>query len=218
MKRNIIFLAIYLSIVLNACNTAEKEESTKNVMGDTTSLATDPPSPSSEPPYDPDPTDTIPGDRYGINSKSKQTANLVRLALKDELKADMDKDIIPESSRKFIFFEYDLNDDGKYEIFVGLTGPFFCGSGGCTQFLLDNQGNVITKFSVSRYPIIIDTKKTNGYKNLFILSGGKYRIVRYNGKKYPSNPSVLTALKMPAGDGLPKALDYMNEPYPWFNF
>ncbi len=36
-------------------------------------------------PFDPDPTDTIPGDRYGINSSSKQTADLVRLTLKDLL-------------------------------------------------------------------------------------------------------------------------------------
>ena len=218
MNKKVLHIVISLFIIISACNNEEKKESAQITIADTTSLATDPASPSSEPPYDPDQADTIPGNRYGINSISKQTADLVRLALKDELKADMDKDIIPESSRKFIFFEYDLNDDGKKEIFVGLTGPYFCGSGGCTQYLLDNQGNLITRFTVSGYPVVIDNNKTNGYKDLFIHSGGKDRIVKYDGKNYPSNPSVLPALKVPAGDGLPRALDFTHEPYPWFNF
>ncbi len=206
-------------VVAFACSTADKKEENAattetSVTADTITAA----APVTEPSYDPDPTDTIPGDQYGINSSSKQTADLVRLTLQDKLKADLEKNIVDSLSRKFIFFEYDLNDDGNKEIFVGLIGPYFCGSGGCSPYLLDNQGNVITHFSVSDYPIVIDNNKTNGWKDLFIRSNGKDRIVKFDGKKYPSNPSTLPALKVLPGDGLPRALNFVNEPYPWFRF
>jgi hypothetical protein len=168
--------------------------------------------------YDPDPTDTISGDQYGIHSSSKQTADLVRLILQSLFKDDLAKNLVNETSRKFIFFEYDLNDDSKNEILVGLTGSYFCGSGGCTQFVLDNQGNLITKFTVADYPVVIDKNKTKGWKDLIIFSGGKNRVVKFDGKKYPANPSTQPELKVLPGDGLPRALNFVNEPYPWFKF
>ena len=84
--------------------------------------------------------------------------------------------------------------------------------------MLDSQGNVITQFSVSGNPVVIDTNKTNGWKNLFIYSRSKYRIVKFNGKTYPFNPSILPELKVTPGDGLPRALDFEHEPYAWFKF
>lgn len=168
--------------------------------------------------YDPDPTDTIPGNLYVINSISKETAELVKRTVQTMFKDDLDKEIIDEYSRRFIFFEYDLNEDGEKEIMVGFTGPYFCGSGGCTQMILDREGKVITQFTVSDYPVVIDNTKSNGWKDLFILSGGKYRIVKFDGKSYPSNPSMQPELKDIPGDGLTRALDFVNEPYPWFKF
>lgn len=168
--------------------------------------------------YDPDPTDTIPGNLYAINSSSKETADLVRKTIQGMFKDDLDKNIIDDYSRKFIFFEYDLNDDGKTEIMVGFTGPYFCGSGGCSQLILDHEGNIITRFTVADYPVVIDTVKTNGWKDLIIYSGRKNRIVKFDGKSYPSNPSVQPELKLIPGDGLTRALDFVNEPYPWFTF
>jgi len=84
--------------------------------------------------------------------------------------------------------------------------------------VLDSQGNVITQFSVSGNPVVIDTNKTNGWKDLFIYSGSKYRIVKFNGKTYPSNPSILPELKVTPVDSLPRALDFEHEPYAWFKF
>jgi hypothetical protein len=205
-----------IGLVLLGMTSCKKEVKADQIVTDPTAVVIDTAAASQM--VDPDPTDTIPAERYGINSSNPKTADLVSLTIKDLYKDDLAKNVIDDYSRKFIFFEYDLNEDGNKEIFVGFTGPYFCGSGGCTQLLLDNQGNVITTFSVSDYPVVIDNNKTNGWKDLFIYSGGKNRIVKFDGKKYPSNPSVLPALKLTPGDGLPRALDFTNEPYAWFKF
>ena len=167
---------------------------------------------------DPDTTDSIPASQYGINSSSEQTARLVRLTLQDLFKKDLQEDLIPKESRRFVFFEYSLNDDARKEIFVGLIGPYFCGSGGCTMYLLDSQGNVITRFTVVDYPVVISNQLSHGWRDLIIYSGGKNRLLKFNGKTYPSNPSVQPVYTQTPGDDLPRALNFMNEPYPWFTF
>lgn len=206
MKKSAFLFLILISF--NACK--NKSESTKTIN----SLATE----KKIEVIDPDPSDSIPAELYGINSSNVETAQLVRLTLQEIYKEDLSKNSIDEISKKFIFFEFDLNEDEKKEIFVGLIGSYFCGSGGCTQYILDNKGIVISKFTVSDYPIVIDSNKSNGWRNLFIPSGGKNRILKFNGKSYPSNPSLEPELKEIPGDELPRALFFMNEPYPWFNF
>lgn len=213
MRKIITTLALFAFLGITSCKKAAKLEDSS---ADKPPVAVD--SSKTEAMVDPDPTDTIPAGSYGINSSSIKTADLIRLTLNDLYKDDLAKNFIDDNSKKFIFFEYDLNEDEKKEILVGLTGGYFCGTGGCTQLLLDDRGNVITQFSVSGNPVVIDTNKTNGWKDLFIYSGGKYRIVKYNGKTYPSNPSTLAELKVSPGDGLPRALDFEHEPYAWFKF
>ncbi|MGB4852664.1 MAG: hypothetical protein WBQ38_10150 [Ignavibacteria bacterium] len=216
MKTTILILAAFVLFGISGCNSNDKKIT--DVKKDTSSTKETKTITKKDTAYDADPTDTIPGSRYGINSSSKQTADLVRMTLKNKFKSDLEKNLIDSLSRKFIFFEYDLNDDSKKEIFVGLTGPYFCGTGGCSIMLLDNQGNEITNFTVSEYPVVIDNSKSKEWKDLFILSAGKYHTMKFDGKKYPSNPSVQAELKVLPGDGLPRALNYMNEPYPWFKF
>lgn len=167
---------------------------------------------------DPDTTDQIPGDQYLMDASSEKTASLVRERLNQLFAEDLKIGIVDSISRKFIFFEYDLNGDQSKEILVGLTGPYFCGSGGCTQYILNAKGEVLSKFTVSDYPVVIAPEKTKGWSDLYILSGGDYRVVKFDGKTYPSNPSVLPKLGMLPGDGLPRALDFMNDNYPWFGF
>lgn len=206
MKKSAFLFLILISF--NACK--NKSESIKIINSSATEKKIEV--------IDPDPSDSIPAELYGINSSNVETAQLVRLTLQEIYKEDLSKNSIDEISKKFIFFEFDLNEDEKKEIFVGLIGSYFCGTGGCTQYILDNKGIVISKFTVSDYPIVIDSNKSNGWRNLFIPSGGKNRILKFNGKSYPSNPSLEPELKEIPGDELPRALFFMNEPYPWFNF
>jgi len=167
---------------------------------------------------DPDTTDQIPGDQYLIDAMSQETAAKVRARLESLLAEDLKLGIVDSLSRRFIFLEYDLDGDAAKEIFVGLTGPYFCGSGGCTQYILKDNGEVLTKFTVSDYPVVIAPDKTNGWNDLYIQSGGDYRVVKFDGKTYPANPSILPKLGMIPGDGLPRILDFMSDNYPWFSF
>ncbi len=167
---------------------------------------------------DPDTTDNYPAGSHGINSSSIETASKTRSRLQQLFKDDLEKSLIDDNSRRFVFFEYDLNGDSLKEILVGFTGMYFCGSGGCTIYLFDNQLNVNTIFTVSDYPVVIDRSRSNAWNDLFIYSAGKHHIMRFDGKKYPANPSVEPVLETLPGDGLPRALNFMNEPYPWFSF
>lgn len=209
MKHLLFLLSIIIGTL--ACNNANTETSV-GTADSITSKTVD--TPALE---DPDTTDTIPASAYPANASSKATAELVRKSLVDSiLKADLAS--MDSSARKFVFSEMDLNADGQNEIFVGFTGGYFCGSGGCTIMLLDSEGHAITQFTVSEYPVIVDNNKTNGWSDLIINSNGKNHLMKFDGKKYPSNPSVQPVYKMIPGDSLPRVLDWLNFPYPWFRF
>ncbi|RYY37932.1 MAG: hypothetical protein EOP46_00830 [Sphingobacteriaceae bacterium] len=145
------------------------------------------------------------------------TSQIARTFLQQAFKEDISKGFIDSLSRKFTTYIYDLNGDGAKEIFAGLTGPYFCGSGGCTWFLLDSSGKLINRFTVSQYPVYIAKEKTNNWNNLIVLSGGKNHNLKFSGTNYPSNPSVQPVFN---GDteSLQKALDITTEKYPWRKF
>lgn len=165
---------------------------------------------------DPDLTDNIPAEKYSPNSSNIQVAEkikkvLITKILKDDLKS-LDKE-----QRKFKYEMVDLNDDGKKEYLVSLQNSYFCGSGGCTFYLLNNDGTMINTFTVSDAPFIVDSKSTKGWKNLFITSRGKLHIVKFDGKKYPGNPSVHPLLKTVPSNNLQRLLSDKN-PIPNFSF
>ncbi len=136
-----------------------------------------------------EPKDTIAEATAPIADSSKEV-KIATTFLQKDLRDDLDKDLIDSNSRHFKLAQYDLNGDGKNEIFVALQGMYFCGSGGCTFLLLSNDGKLITRFTVTEYPIRIGNKETNGWKNLVLESRTKFHEMKYNGKSYPSNPSV----------------------------
>lgn len=135
---------------------------------------------------------------------------LIQLTLLDQFKEDLDLGLIDSLSRTYKYNQVDLNGDGNLEILVGLNGPFFCGSGGCTVLLLTNHGDVITRFSVVKYPAYLDNESSNGWKNLILYSGGANRVVQFDGTAYPSNPFTLTPYSNSI-DKLTKLLDWENQ-------
>lgn len=138
-------------------------------------------------------TDSMTAEKTEAYTQNDQenVQRLIRLTLNELFKEDLEKGFLNSASRRFLYDQVDLNGDGNLEIFVGMTGTYFCGSGGCTIYLLSNQGDVITRFTVVDYPIYIDQESTNAWKNLIMYSGRENRRVIFDGQTYPSNPSVL---------------------------
>lgn len=144
---------------------------------------------------------------------NENTLNLVKLSLSKMFKDDLSKKLIDGQSRKFKVFEHNINEEPKKEIFVGLTGSYFCGSGGCTVLLLNPEGELITKFTVTEYPILIADTFTMGWKDLILHSQGKDHLIKFNGKTYPSNPSIqpnYTSSTIPI-----KGLESSDSSYSW---
>jgi hypothetical protein len=91
----------------------------------------------------------------------------------------------------------DLNDDHHPEAVVHLAGPNFCGSGGCTTFVLTETEAgwlPLGRITVSRLPIYRLPVHHGGWFDLgvYVSGGGArpgVRALRYEGTKYRSNPS-----------------------------
>lgn len=206
MKTWFNFLFVFAIFSIAACTpSAKKDQKPMNSPSDSMAMETPPATVQK---------DTV----YNPNTIDPNIVALIQLTLKDLYKEDVAKDLIPQDSRQFIFYQYDLNGDSKKEIFVGLRGSYFCGSGGCTVLLLDYQGNLIDRFTVVDYPIVIDNQKTNDWDNLFMLSGGEFHLMKFDGRKYPQNPSTQPVVTAAPASTLPHILDFINEPYKWFSF
>lgn len=95
----------------------------------------------------------------------------------------------------------DLNDDETPEVLVYIFGGYFCGSGGCDAYVLSKGSDgyaLINHFGPVRNPIVISENKTNGWRDLIFFNRGGgiipgyWSVCRFDGKAYPSNPTVKT--------------------------
>lgn len=128
---------------------------------------------------------------------SGETDSLTIERIKDKLRNEYLKNelkFMKADEREFLLEAADLNGDGKDEYFIGFfTSFYFCGSGGCSVFLLDSDLGLVTGFSVSGESIYILNDKTGGWSDLAIFSGGKYRHLKFSDAGYPENPSLCPA-------------------------
>lgn len=120
----------------------------------------------------------------------------IKKYLAEEFLTEADLRAIEEKDRLFQLYTMDLNNDGQDEVFVNFLTPYFCGSGGCTLLLLNTELKLITKFTVTNIPIYAEKDIKNGYKKLLINSEGEWKELIYDGKKYPSNPTLLEKSKI----------------------
>ncbi len=132
-----------------------------------------------------------------VNGLQKITNFITKQYLTEE-----DFRVITQADRKFQYQTTDLNGDGINEYFVSFLSPYFCGSGGCNLLVLDNKFNLITNFTLTNPPILIDLKATSGWDDIILWSNGDYHRMKFNSKKnsYPTNPSVEEVIELESRD------------------
>ncbi|NUQ18217.1 MAG: hypothetical protein HOP95_07145 [Sphingomonas sp.] len=106
--------------------------------------------------------------------------------------------------------DVDLNGDRRTESLIYLTNPDHCGSGGCSLVILSpgRRGyRVVMRSTVTRLPISLLSTANHGWRDIGVTveGGGITRAyqarMRFNGRRYPSNPTVPPAilLRRPTG-------------------
>jgi hypothetical protein len=120
--------------------------------------------------------------------KDDKAVELIRKQLLVLLKKDLPA--MTKEDRFFYYDAFDLNNDKKAEYFVGFSNPYFCGSGGCSGYILNNDGSLINKFTVTDFPILVTTSASEKFYDLIFETGGKFHVLKMKNGKYPSNPSV----------------------------
>jgi hypothetical protein len=100
---------------------------------------------------------------------------------------------------RFLAAFADLNNDGRPEAIVYLTSNDWCGSGGCTMLILVPDGDswrLLTKIPITRPPIRLLRTRSNGWRDIGVwvqgggIQPGYQAELRFDGKTYPSNPSM----------------------------
>ncbi|MNQ47509.1 hypothetical protein D3C85_613540 [compost metagenome] len=151
-----------------------------------------------------------------VTSKEDKAIALIRKQLLVLLKNDIPA--LTKDDRYFYYEAFDLNNDKKNEYFVGFSNSYFCGSGGCSGYILKNNGSVINRFSVTDFPIYVTTSSTEKFYDLIFESGGKFHLLKIKGGKYPSNPSVQKVIKGDVPKESTKVLDIQGKKLEKYSF
>jgi len=106
---------------------------------------------------------------------------------------------VADSQTRYMTSLVDLNGDGRPEALIYVTGPDWCGTGGCVLLVLKRDGaswQVVNWTPAVRPPIRVLDSKTHGWRDLGIQRAGggikaAYEEVRgFNGIKYSAKQSV----------------------------
>jgi len=115
---------------------------------------------------------------------------------------------IGDSRYAYAYDRVDLHGSGEQEVLVYLPGSDYCGSGGCTSLVFAFRGGdylLVSRLSLTRPPVMVSSHRTNGWKDLVIfVSGGGiqpgyYAVLRFDGQKYPENPTTVQATPLKKG-------------------
>lgn len=148
--------------------------------------------------------------------KENKTVELIRKQLNVLLKKDLAA--MTKEDRFFYYEAFDLNNDKKDEYFVGFSNPYFCGSGGCSGYILNNDGSLINSFTITDFPIFVTTSASENFYDLIFETGGKFHLVKMKNGKYPSNPSVQEKWKGEVPKESAKVLDIQQKKMEKYSF
>ncbi|ABF39802.1 hypothetical protein Acid345_0797 [Candidatus Koribacter versatilis Ellin345] len=119
--------------------------------------------------------------------------------LKTYLTAYVEKIGLDPSHVAYSFAFAHLSSSKEPEVIVRMTGSDWCGSGGCILLVLASNGDSYKKVSamtITNPPVRVLDTQTSGWHDIgvFVRGGGILRgyeaRMRYNGTKYPPNPST----------------------------
>lgn len=198
MKKDIFYFT-FIILIFSSCQYSNKDSSTKTNTIDTTEV---------EKPIEVTEKVSL-EENYQIETSNDNTAKTIINFLQDKYKNDIENNFLTNDDKRFSFYEIDLNADQNNEYLIYLQGSNFCGSGGCSFYLLNNDFSVNTYFTVTNPPIFRSASKTDGWHDLILFGdynkdGGviNYIYLKYDKlkSKYPSNPSMIEKIDMaPSG-------------------
>jgi hypothetical protein len=114
----------------------------------------------------------------------------------------------------------DLNGDRRLDAVVLIQSANFCGSGGCNLYVLENTGRTyraVGRETITRAPICVRPVANHGWRDLTVWVGGggvPNHVVqlRFDGTKYPANPSLQPPLDAAAPAQVMIPADAPSEP------
>lgn len=104
-----------------------------------------------------------------------------------------------EAEVRYYYNKVDLNGDGRLDVLVYAFGKEMCGTGGCDALVFQSVNGgykLVSNISLVWNPVIVSRHKTHGWNDLilFVVVGGiqpgYYAVLRFDGSKYPENPTV----------------------------
>lgn len=105
----------------------------------------------------------------------------------------------PDPLPSYVYALTDLNGDGIPDAIVLITDSAYCGSGGCVMAVFRGTPNGFVEVSsstISRQPVYVLAETRSGWHSLSVLVAGGgimdgwQSLMRFNGKRYPGNPSM----------------------------
>jgi len=128
-------------------------------------------------------------DSVTSNNHKTDAVNYIKDFLKEQYSKEYKK--LSFGDKQFSYDSYDLIGDGRSEYFIMLSGNYFCGTGGCTMFILNADFTYNTKMLVVQLPLYVSLKNmTNKWRDLYVKSGKDFHKLVFSHTQYPSNPSI----------------------------
>ena len=105
---------------------------------------------------------------------------------------------LPGQETRYAYNRVDLNGDGRPEVVATLLGPLDCGTGGCPLLIFrERQGDLelVSRMTLFRDPLVVAEGRHHGWSDLISrvrldAAHGFYALLPFDGRRYPSNPSV----------------------------
>lgn len=99
-----------------------------------------------------------------------------------------------QGDQPFRYSVIDLDGNHGSDALVLMSGPDWCGSGGCTLLVFrEVRGNfrLVSRSTVAEPPIRVLSEVSHGWKTLIVYSKGRGNVLlRFDGSRYPLNPSL----------------------------